>query len=189
MLVSTVQRIPIARGSAFPLVHETYRNLVVTRRSRCNYGNSHPRNVTSSRAAPAVLVLLVLSQPHCHSSSSSFSFSFASFLVRFTSSPLVSSLSLFLSQSSLPSTIFPLPFPSRARPWSLPAVRAPFTPFLLVLEAMHLRRTLTFRLYDSLRVLWPSGPLPILPRPALSVAVFFVLFFYFYFFLFLRRQE
>lgn len=141
MFVATVQRIPIARGSAFPLVHETYRNLVVTRRSRCNYGNSHPRNVTSSRAAPAVLVLLVLSQPHCHSSSSSFSFT--SFLVPFPL-PLLSS-PLFLSIESA-FNYLPFPYPSRARPWSLPAVRAPFTPFLLVLEAMHLRRTLTFRL-------------------------------------------
>lgn len=36
---------------------------IVTRRSRCNYGNSHPRNAASSRAAPAVLALLVLHQP------------------------------------------------------------------------------------------------------------------------------
>lgn len=103
-------------------MHETYRNLVVTRRSRCNYGNSHPRNVTSSRAAPAVLALLVLSQPHCHSSSSSSSslFCLVPSLIRFLSSRI---LSFSREPAFFASTIFP--YPSRARPWSLPAVRTP----------------------------------------------------------------
>lgn len=91
-------------------MHETYRNLVVTRRSRCNYGNSHPRNVTSSRAAPAVLALLVLSQPHCHSSSSSFSFSSTSYLLWSASSLLVFSLSLN-RVCLLCFNYLPLPFP------------------------------------------------------------------------------
>lgn len=92
-------------------MHETYRNLVVTRRSRCNYGNSHPRNVTFSRAAPAVLALLVLFQPHCHSSSSSSSsFSSTSFLLWSASSPLVFSLSLNRA-CLLCFNYLPLPFP------------------------------------------------------------------------------
>lgn len=91
-------------------MHETYRNLIVTRLSRCNYGNSHLRNVTSSRAAPAMLALLVLSQPHCHSSSSSsFSFPSVSFLLRFLSSH---SLSLSLNRVCLLCfNYLPLPFP------------------------------------------------------------------------------
>lgn len=191
--VATVQRIPIAREVRF--LSRTKHIEIVTRRSRCNYGNSHPRNVASSRAAPAVLALLV---PHrlCVSISLSFSFSVSSassdsFLLR-SRSPLS------LSRSSLPLLLRfnYLSVPHRSPPLALSLVLGhclllgPFIPFPLVHEAMHLRRTLT----SSLRLSSCSAaeraltPVPD-SRPALPVAVFFVLFLYFYFFLFLRRQE
>lgn len=109
----------------------------------------HPR-----AAAPAVLALLVLFQPHRHSSSSSSSTSsasssslFVSFLLR---SGSLSSLALVLAParaSASPLLRFDYLRSPRRYPLALVLghclLLGPFTPFPLVLEAMHLRRTLT----------------------------------------------
>lgn len=80
------------------------------RRSSYNYGNSYPRNVASSRAAPAVLALLVLFEARRHSSCSSFSSSSSySSLSHLPPAPLILSFSLSLSfdRVYLALTIFP----------------------------------------------------------------------------------
>lgn len=99
-----------------------------------------------------MLALLVLFQPHRHSSSSSSissassSSSFVSFLLRSAS---LSSLALVLAHREPLPPLLRFDYLRSPRRYPLALVLGhclllgPFTPFPLVLEAMHLRRTLT----------------------------------------------